>query len=78
MTTTGRQNVATRRKNEKIVLKPKMTMPKRDLIKIENSKEIRQPSRPQERRRRQQKEMRHPPSNITQTAVMKRDIPRGI
>ena len=39
-----------------------MTVPKRDLIKIENSKAIRQSSRPQELRRRKQKEMRHSPS----------------
>jgi len=61
MTTTGRQNAATRRKKEKIVLKPKMAVPKRDLIKIENSKAIRKSSRPQKRRRRQQKEIRHSP-----------------
>jgi len=62
MTTIGRKNVATRRKKQKIVLKPKMTMPKRDLIKIENFKAIRQSPRPQQRRRRKQKEVRHPPS----------------
>jgi len=52
MTIAGRKNVATRRKKEKFVLKPEMTVPKRDLIKTENSKAIRQPSRPQERRRK--------------------------
>jgi len=62
MTTTGRHNAATGMNKEKIGLKPKMTVPKRDLIKIENFKAIREPFRTQERRRRKQKEMRHLPS----------------
>lgn len=49
-------------RNEQIMLNPKMEELKRDLIKIENSKAIRQSSRPQERRRRQRKEMRYSPS----------------
>jgi len=49
-------------RNKQIVLKPKMAVPKRDLIKIDNSKAIRQSSRPQKRRRRKQKEIRHSPS----------------
>jgi len=44
------------------MLNPKMAELKRDLIKIENSKAIRKPYFLQERRRRQQKEMRHSPS----------------
>jgi len=49
-------------RKEKIVIKPKMTVPKRNLIKTKNSKAIRKSSRPQKRRRRQQKEIRHSPS----------------
>ena len=44
------------------MLNPKMAELKRDLIKIENSKTIRQSSRPQKRIIRQQKEMMHSPS----------------
>ena len=42
-------------RKEQMVLKPKKenAMPKRDLIKIENSKAIRQSSGPQKKRRRQ-------------------------
>jgi len=43
------------------MITPKMAKLKRDLIKIENSKAIRQSSRPQERRRKQKK-MKHSPS----------------
>ena len=39
-----------------------MAVPKRDLIKTENSKAIRKSSRPQNKIRRQQKEIRHSPS----------------
>ena len=51
-----------KKEERKIVLKSKMTVYKRDLIKTKNSKAIRDPYRPQERGRRQQKEMRHSPS----------------
>ena len=64
MTTTERQNVATRRKKEKIVLKSKMAVPKRDLIKTENSKAIRQSSRPQGRTRRHEKEKKSKPPHF--------------
>lgn len=47
---------------EKIVLKPKMAVPKKDLIKIDNSKYIRQSYMTKKRRRRQEKVTRHSPS----------------
>jgi len=54
MITTGRKNVATRRKKGTNGAKTKKKrVPKIDLMKIENSKAIRQSSRPHERIRRQ-------------------------
>jgi len=49
-------------RKEKCVLKPKMIVPKRNLIKTDNLKAFRQSYRPQKRRRRQQKDIRHSPS----------------
>ena len=49
-------------RKKQIVLRTKMEVPKGDLIKTKNSKAIRKSSRPQKRRRRQQKTGRHSPS----------------